>query len=232
MATVLDELVVSLKLDTSGFADGQRRALDAFAKLKQSAQTSTQSIGQTTAAGLHEYLGAIHKELQDVNIGLLAMAGQSRRTGEGIKGGADTGAIGLKNLATAATAAVAAIATVHATISGLADASGRAAQTTRAAWAANLDPRQLSAIQQYAFQEGNVDFGTTQATLTGFESKRQAYKAQGQYPEEFTQFAFWLGMSPAEAATLPMSELLSRVSQKLQADSLAGNGAQAQLIAS
>jgi hypothetical protein len=215
MPTVLDELVVAVRLDPSQFTEGQRKTLAEFDKLKAAAQSSTQQIGATTATTLHEHLGAIHNELKDVNLGLLSLGANSRRTGQSIRASGLSGAEGLTSLATAGLAAYAALKSVQETISAIGGAAGQGAQTARAAQFTNLPVQWLSAFEQYAFSAGNVPFATTEGTLNAFEQKRQQYKLTGSFPEEFTALARFVGLSPAEAATMPMQELLARVAARL-----------------
>lgn len=216
MPTILDSLVVELALDPTRFNEGEREAIRSLAKMRESAERGVDALGTTTKRGLKDYLASFDEQLKTVQLALVNLGAQSRRSGETVRSGAMAGAEGFSALATAGLAAYAALKTVQETLGKIGQTVGGAVQTGRSAFFTGLPVQWLSAFGQYAFATGNVPQAQTEALLNQFQQQRETYKLTGQYPAEFSTLSRFFGMGEADLANLPMPELLQRISAGLQ----------------
>jgi uncharacterized protein YukE len=209
--TVIDSLIVELRLDPSGFTQGQRRYAQTLRDMESAAAKTAGSVSGTANKGIRDYLASFDQQFKEVNKRLTNLGAQTRRTGADVRAGGLAGAEGLTNLATAALGAYAALKSVQETIKGIGNAVGGAAQTGRAAFLTGVDPRWLQAFEQYANVTGNVPTATTEAALQEFEQKRAAYRNMGEYATEFTSLQR-LGID----TSLPLPALLQQIAEKSQ----------------
>ena len=245
MPTVIDELVVSLRLDPKGFTEGQRDAITALRGFEGRVQRTTQVVGEGAAnlRGLFDSIthpvAALKSALQDVAQGskktheenvtaLKGLDSQARRTGDAVRAGGMAGAEGFRNLAIAGLAAFAALESVKKVMDDVTKTDAKLGALGRAAFATNLAPQQLGALENVLFERAQVPKETTASTLFSFEQTRQGYLQSGEYPAQFQAAARFFGMSADEAARTPLPQLLAKVAATLQQAAAHGGGAAAQ----
>lgn len=211
MATILDELVTVVRLDPTGFSEGQRRVISEADRLRDALRTAGRQINLDTNTSVRGFLGAIHQELQGVNLQLVNLGATSRRQGETVRSGGQNAAVGMRNLAEAGLAAYAAVKLVHETIQQVGSVAGQAFQTERAAAFSGISVQNMQRIQAANFAVGGIPIAETQSALSGFEAKRAQYRVFGQYPEEFIKLAQGLHMAPVDLANISLDQLLDLI---------------------
>lgn len=186
MPTLIDSLVVELRLDPRGFTAAQRQVVT---QLRQLQGTATQAAQQTTTAtskSLQGFLAGFLQQLQLVNLQLLNLGAQSRRAGTNVAAGGNTAATGFASLARQALAAYAALKTVQGMLKTIGDTAAKGASTGRVAELAGVSPSWLESMKRAANIRAQVEGETTQNTINEYAKRLQAFKQYGQYSEQFT----------------------------------------------
>ena len=120
MATVIDELVTKLSLDTSEFDEGERRLANSLKRLESSAQSGGRRVQESVGQGTVQFFrmiespfGQLRKQFENLaqytdapRQQLRTLEDQGRRTGESVEGGALAGARGLRVLGAAGLASL------------------------------------------------------------------------------------------------------------------------------
>lgn len=218
MATLLDELVVALRLDPKGFTDGEAKVIESMSRFRTMAATTAKATAADGERSTREYLAVFELQFASINKHLEALAGSSHRAGRSIRDAGLVGAAGMTSLAAAALAAYGAIRAVHGLVQSVGNTAASGAQLGRTAAFAGVSTGWLSAFTQYALSTANVSPETSAGVLTEFQQKRQGFLQSGQYPDEFKALAYFIGLSAEEAANLPLPELLQRVAAHIKAD--------------
>lgn len=240
MATVIDELIVALKLDSSQFNEGQQKAIQQLQGFETQAGQSMRRVGDSMkgfdlfTTAITNPLGALKRAFEDVARGATgahtasvrgfndvnqarsAVDTQARRSGEALRAGGMTAAEGYMALARAGLVAFAAIEALNKGMETAARQSAQMAGLGRAAWAMNLNPQWLGAFEMYAHQRANIAPEQTRSTLMEFEQKRQRYASLGQIPDEFQKFAYFLGLPADQVMNMKLPDLLRAVSAGMQ----------------
>lgn len=116
---------------------------------------STRNIERTWGR-LFQYLGAHGKQYEDINQHLVRVGDQSRRTGASVAAGAETGAIGLKNLAAAGLAAYGAVKSVQEAYRAVTGTVAQTAELGRQAARAGTTPQRLYTLEAAVERTTNV----------------------------------------------------------------------------
>lgn len=199
--TVIDELVVLLKLDAAQFTTGQRNAVSSLRDMEQQTQGHARNIG-SSAGQLRSYFAAIDSPLSALKERFIEIASvsrraheettkqlstvdtQVRRTGQSVKDGAETGAQGFSGLAVAGLSAFAAIKSVQTAMGAVHDIAQRTAQFGRSAYFSGVSYQWLGAFEQYAQTKG-VAPTTTEQVINEFVQKQTAFTETGAYDNIF-----------------------------------------------
>jgi hypothetical protein len=212
MPTLLDSLVIAVALDPSKFSEGQRRILKDIAELKASAASSAASVGQSTKTSLHDHLSAIGGELKDVNKQILNLGDATRRSGAGVRSGAESAADGFVVLAERIAVALISLKTLQGIYSGVVTAANRMQVAGRAAWASGIQEQLQEAVANYAYEgPGAVPKDATRNALAAFAQQQSMLTERGIYSPGFQGLA-QLGVDFTKS---PM-EVLRSIAEKLQ----------------
>lgn len=189
MPTVIDSLVVELRLQSAQFASEGRQATTEFTRMQQQVQRASQTIGQAFSRGgaaqrsTREFLSTFENQLDALALMVNNLGNQTRRTGRDIEGAGKTGAAGLFSLGAAALSAFAALKAVQSVVKSIGDSTNSVAQGNRADWAGNLNPEWRQRFEQYAYRADRVPIETTRSTLVSFAQKIEAFQRGERIPE-------------------------------------------------
>ncbi len=246
MTTIIDELVVSLRLDSTQFTAAQRNAISSLRGFDQQVQGTTRNIGGS-ASELRGYFAAIEnpiaalkaafidiaagsrKSREENKASLTTLSGQARRSGEAVRAGALSGAEGFTAMAAAGLAAVAAIKAVQMAMTEVHETATKTAQFGRAAYYTGLGTREgyqwLGGLTGYGRTRG-ISESTTTGALNQFEQARSQFREFGTGPFAEMAIAFGrLGIPFDQNA--PLQQILPQI-----ANAIAGqHGPEAQLYA-
>ena len=190
MPTILDELTVLVNLDPSKFSEGQRAVLKDMEELKARAAASATTVGQSTKTSLHDHLSTIHGELRDVNTQLVNMGANSRRSGQSVKAGAETGAEGFALLAEKVATAYLSMQSLKGVYDGVVNAANNMATAGRAAWASGIPVQNQEAFATYAYAgPGAVPKATTRGAIASLQEQRALLKTRGEVGAAFRPLA-------------------------------------------
>lgn len=188
MPTVIDSLVVELRLQSAQFASEGRQATTEFTRMQQQVQRASQTIGQAFSRGgvaqrsTREFLSTFENQLDALTLTVNNLGNQTRRTGREIEGAGKTGAAGLFSLGAAALSAFAALKAVQGVVKSIGDATDSVAHGNRADWAGNLNPEWRQRFEQYAYRADKVPYETTRGTLVDFAQKLEAFQRGERIP--------------------------------------------------
>lgn len=157
MPTVIDSLIVQLKLDPNLFNQGQRQALNQLRQFQQQAQQATNQLNTGVGARLRQFFANLGAPLQGINQQLNNLSNQSLRTGSQVASGANVGAAGLTNLASAGLAAYAALKSVQGVLSSIQNATNRGSELGRRAPELGVSTGWASAFARAANAATGVD---------------------------------------------------------------------------
>ena len=184
MATVIDSLVTELKLDTTDFMEGERRAAQIQRRLLTTAASTGQTMERTAQRSIKDYLTGFEKQFTQIDKRLGDLGASSRRTGQSIRSGGQEGATGLAAMATSALEAFAAIKGLQVVYDKLLNTAGATAQTARTAYFANVPLDWLSKVQIYSNIKGNVSPQAVNAAINTLAQQQAAFRNTGQYSEQ------------------------------------------------
>ncbi len=229
-STIIDELIVSLSLDSSQFTQQQQRAINSLRGFDQQVGNTTKNVG-SDATQMRAYFAAIEHPLTALKEGLFAIAtgskktreentknltdlsAQSRRSGIDMQAGAEAGAVGFRNLAIAGLAAFAAIKAVQGAMEAVHDQTQKNADLGRAAYFTGVAPAWLYGAKAYGETRG-VPGAATQETIQGFNRMRQQYvQLGGEGP--FKDIASKLGLLDLPTGTDVINEPIETLLPKI-----------------
>lgn len=189
MTTVIDELVLQLKLDPSTWAPGERKALQSLRDLEAYAQRSGRKVEQA-GSNVAQYfrfveapiasLRAKFEQLAQVTVkpqkNLNDIAVQARRTGTSVEAGALTATAGVRALGIAGLAALTMITALGKAMEFAARTSQRVFGTSVGAATAGIGVQQFTAISQALYRSGNVPQAQTQGWLAQYRIAQEQAK--------------------------------------------------------
>ena len=184
MPTVIDELIVKLSMDPSGFDEGERRLAASLKRVESAAQRSGNSVAQSASHGVTDFFRTIQapqaglrrmfeqfaNATEQPNRSLRVLEDQGKRTGESVESGALAGARGLRVMGAAGLGLFAAYEGLSKVISSANEGAAKLFSTGIGAAAANLPIQEYTALG-IAFntaKNGNVPAAQTQATLSAW----------------------------------------------------------------
>ncbi len=197
MPTIIDSLIVTLRLDPSNFTEGQRRAAENLRQLEAAAQRTGERVEQSghgvvsffrtlesPISGLRQKFETLALSTVRPQRNLADLASQGRRTGASIEAGATTGAAGLRVLGIAGLGAFAAITALDKAMSAASDSAKNVFGAAVGAAAAGVPIGQFTSISQALLNRGNVPEAETQGLLGQLRSA-QVQASIGNFQQAF-----------------------------------------------
>lgn len=257
MPTVIDELVVTLGLDTKNFNQSQRDAVEQLRQFQsvvaRTAKQSTSDFAEFQAAitAINHPIAALKQALTHIASGAHSVShatqttwtnaqqagsqlqAMAHRSGTAVRASGDNAAQGFMALARAGLVAFAAVELVSKSMKDVYDTTMKLNGIQTAAYAANMNPRRFAALENVFSEQsgGIISSGETANFLSNFEIQRQGFRVAGnssQFAGTMTAAARFLGIGAGELMNMSQEEFLRRFAAAAQGP----NGAQASYIGS
>lgn len=228
MPTVIDQFIVTLGIDPSGFTEGQRKAAQSLRALEENASRSAQRIEASGASvvtffrGLEQPIGTLRQHFEKLATftatpqrNLAALAQQARRTGQEVEAGAMAGAVGLRALGVAGLTAVAAFTALEKIRSSATDTARNLFGTSLSAGGAGISIDRFTALSQALLHSGNVPEGETQGFLRRLRTSQvQAQHGDPAAAAEMAANLAKIGVSGVNAFTDSPEQILFAIAQR------------------
>jgi len=147
MPTIIDELIVSLKLDPRLFNQGQQQAVQSLQNLQATAAQTSTNIQRGPFSRMRQWWTNAFQPVTAAQSTLVNIGTQSRRTGLQVQAGAKTGQYSLLAMAAAGTAAYTAIKSVQEAFKAVTSTIAGTAAQGNLAGRLGVSPNWLSRLQ-------------------------------------------------------------------------------------